>query len=187
MTDLTFNREGLLKQLERTRFERALEVCNSMVQHRVLLTNSELARLNNILTGKQPTDDPWRQGPLSLTLASGRQVQFAVMADPKVSLRDCLHRATEQCETAAGQASLIIDTAVDVYVNLVLSHYFQDANRRTAVMAAHYFLQRYNVPISGVAIHEMGLGDIRDPEQVQALREALRSISKFASKVKKPT
>ncbi|MBU6375579.1 MAG: Fic family protein [Bdellovibrionales bacterium] len=174
MSEVTFNRETLRLQLERARFERALEVCESMVDHRVLLTNSELARLNNILTGHQPTDDPWRQGPMTATLRSGRQVQFSVMADPKVSLRDCLHQATELAESGH-----IIDAAVELYVKMVLSHYFQDANRRTAVLAAHYFLKRYGTPISGVAIHEMGLGDIRDPDQIDALRQTLRNMAKL--------
>jgi hypothetical protein len=174
MSEVTFSRETLRVQLERARFERALEVCESLVAHRALLTNAELARLNNILTGHQPTDDPWRQGPMSVTLRSGRQVQFAVMADPKVHLRDRLHHSTELAE--AGQ---VIEAAVEIYVNMVLSHYFQDANRRSAVLAAHYFLKRYDTPISGLAIHEMGLGDVRDPAQVEALREALRNMSKL--------
>ena len=169
----------------RSRFERALEVCESMVAHRVLLTNSELARLNNILLGRQPTDDPWRQGPMTSTLRSGREVQFSVMADPKVSLRDRLHQATAIAE--AGKApdgtehapEAVIDAAVDVYVNMVLSHYFQDGNRRTAVLSAHYFLRRYGLPVSGLAIHEMGLGDVRDPEQVELLRQTLRNMAKL--------
>jgi prophage maintenance system killer protein len=185
MSEVTFNRDGLRLQLERARFERALEVCESMVSHRVLLTNSELVRLNNILTGHQPTDDPWRQGPMSITLRSGKQVQFSVMADPKVSLRDQLHQATAIAE--AGKApdgtehapEAVIDAAIAVYVNMVLSHYFQDANRRTAVLAAHYFLRRYGLPVSGLAIHEMGLGDVREAEQVELLRQTLRNMAKL--------
>ncbi|NDD92418.1 hypothetical protein EBZ37_10070, partial [bacterium] len=69
--------------------------------------------------------------------------------------------------------------AVELYVKMVLSHYFQDANRRTAVLAAHYFLKRYGTPVSGVAIHEMGLGDIRDPDQIDALRQTLRNMAKL--------
>ena len=200
MSENPFDRDGLRRQLERSRFERALEVCESMVAHRVLLTNSELARLNNILLGRQPTDDPWRQGPMTSTLRSGREVQFSVMADPKVSLRDRLHQATAIAE--AGKApdgtehapEAVIDAAVDVYVNMVLSHYFQDGNRRkavlaahyfldgnrrTAVLAAHYFLRRYGLPVSGLAIHEMGLGDVRNPEQVELLRQTLRNMAKL--------
>lgn len=185
MSEVLFNRENLRLQLERARFERALEVCESMIAHRVLLTNSELARLNNILTGHQPTDDPWRQGPMTTTLRSGQEVQFSVMSDPKVGLRDQLHRATEIAETGrrpdgSGHApEAVIDAAVDVYVNMVLSHYFLDANRRTAVLAAHYFLRRYGIPLSGIAIHEMGLGDVRDPGQVELLRQTLRNMAKL--------
>ncbi|MEN9723078.1 MAG: hypothetical protein RJB38_1064 [Pseudomonadota bacterium] len=174
MSEFQFNRETLRLQLERARFERALEVCESLVEHRALLTHAELARLNTILTGKQPTDDPWRQSPMTMTLRSGKQVQFAVMADPKVNLRDQLHQATEMAENGA-----VIDAAVKIYVNMVLSHYFQDANRRSAVLSAHYFLKRYGTPISGVAIHEMGLGDVRDPAQVEILRDTLKSMARL--------
>ena len=156
-----------------------------MVDHRVLLTNSELARLNNILTGRPPTDEPWRDGPMTVTLRSGKQVQFSVMADPKINLRDRLHKATEIAEAGKGPdgsehlPEAVIDAAVDVYVNMVLSHYFIDGNRRTAVLAAHYFLRRYGLPLSGLAIHEMGLGDIRDPDQIENLRQTFRNMARF--------
>jgi prophage maintenance system killer protein len=169
--------ESLKSQLERTRFDRALEVVEGLAAHRALLTTAELARLNNILLGKTPTDEPWRSDPTTLTLRSGRAVSLSLIADPKVNLRDRLHRATELAEGGS-----VIDAAVDIYAGLVLSHYFQDANRRTAVLAAHYFLQRYGIPLSGLAIHEMGLGDLREEGQIEALRETLRSMSKFVSR-----
>lgn len=169
--------ESLAKQLERARFERALEVSESMAEHRVLLTTAELARLNNILNGKKPEDDPWRQEPVTLTLPSGKTETLALIADPKLSLREKLHRATEVAEGGA-----VIDAAVNIYVGIVLVHPFKDANRRTAVLAAHYFLQRYGVPVSGLALHEIGLGDVRDPHQVDSLRDTIHQIAKFAAK-----
>ena len=165
--------ESLIKQLERTRFERALEVSESMAEHRALLTTTELARLNNILTGKH--DDPWRQGSVTLTLPSGKTETLALIIDPTVSAREKLHRATE-----LGEAGNIIDAAVDIYAGLVMEHCFKDANRRTAVLAAHYFLKRYGMPLSGVALHEMGLGDLREPGQIEALRDTMKNMAKFA-------
>lgn len=169
-------RESLRKQLERARFERALEVSESMADHRALLTTAELSRLNNILTGKT-TDDPWRQGPVTVTLPSGRSETLALIADPMLTARERLHRATELSENGA-----VIDAAVDIYSNLVLSHVFQDANRRTAVLAAHYFLKRYGVALSGLALHEIGLGDLREEGQVEMLRETIGQMAKFAAK-----
>jgi prophage maintenance system killer protein len=167
---------NLRRQLDVTRFERAIEVIESLAQHRALLTIAELKRINNILTGKEE-EDPWRQEPVTLRLPSGKSETFSLVGDPKVSTRDKLHKATELCE-----AGHVIDAAVEIYVGMVLLHAFQDANRRTAVLTAHYFLQRYGAPVSGLALHELGLGDIRQPEQVEALRETIRQLAKFASK-----
>ena len=135
--------------------------------------------MNNILTGKN--DDPWRKSPVTLVLPSGKTETFSLIADPKMTARDKLHRATEDAEAGA-----VIDAAVDIYVGLVLSHVFEDANRRTAVLAAHYFLRRYGVPISGVALHEIGLGDLREEGQIEVLRETVKQMAKFTSKNARP-
>ncbi|MBY0470575.1 Fic family protein [bacterium] len=172
---MTDQPDSLATQLEKTRLERALGISASMAEKRVLMTTTELARLNNILMGS--TEDPWREGTISLTLASGKVETFSMIADPKQSVREKLHRATEQAE-----AGNVVDAAVDIYVGLVLTHPFNDANRRTAVVAAEYFLRRYGVPLSGVALHEIGLGDIRDKAQVQNLRDTVKQMAKFITK-----
>jgi len=164
----------LRRQLEIARFERALEVAESMANHRVLMTTMELARLNNILTGRND-EDPWRQGPVTVTLPSGKTETLALVADPKITAREKLHRATELAEQG-----LIIDAAVDLYSGMVLSHAFKDANRRSAICVAHYFLVRYGVPISALALHEIGLGDLREPGQIDALRATITQMAKFA-------
>ncbi len=173
--------ESLKRQLEITRFERALEVSESMAEHRVLLTTMELARLNNILTGVKEAamqdHDPWRKAPVTLTLPSGKTETFALIADPKITARDKLHKATELAESGA-----VIDAAVDIYTGLVLSHVFEDANRRTAVLAAHYFLRRYGMDISGLALHELGLGDLREEGQIQSLKDTIHQMAKFSER-----
>jgi len=167
--------DSLKEQLEKARFERALEVAESLAAHRALLTTAELGRLNQILTGKNT--DPWRQGSVTLKLPSGKVETLAVIADPKQIARERLHRATEIAE--AGSA---IDAALDMYAGLVMSHVFQDANRRTAALASHYFFRRYGVPISGVELHDLSLGDLRQEGQLEALREAVRQMALFAEK-----
>jgi prophage maintenance system killer protein len=169
---------SLKRQLEMARFERALEVCESLAEHRALLTTAELARMNLILTGKDNTSDPWRQGSVTLTLPSGKTETLALIADPKQTSREKLHRATEACEGG----SPVIDVAVDIYAGLVLAHVFTDGNRRTAVLAGHYFLKRYGAPISGIALHELGLGDLRQEGEIESLRDTIRQMAKFAEK-----
>jgi prophage maintenance system killer protein len=171
--------ESLKRQLERVRMERALEVVESMASRRVLLTTTELARLNNILTGNN--DDPWRREPVNITLPSGKVETLALIANPHMIFREKLHRATETAE-----AGSVIDAAVDIYVELVLSHMFKDANRRTAAIAAHYFLQRYGVPLSGTVLHDIGLGNLREEGEIDSLRETIRQMAKFVTKRNPP-
>lgn len=171
-SDSPFKPDSLKKQLEAARFERALEVAESLAEHRALLTTTELARINNILTGKN--DAPWRQGPVTLTLPSGKTETLALIADPIVTARDKLHGAT-----ALAEGGNPLEAAVNIYVDLVLAHVFADANRRSAVLAAQYFLKRYNLPLSGIALHELGLGDIREPGQVDALKQLVSHLIQF--------
>jgi hypothetical protein len=173
--------DALRRQLSIARFDRAMEVSESLADVRALLTTTELARLNLILTGKDGENaDPWREGPVTITLPSGKIETLQVLADPKVTARDRLHRATEIAEAGAP-----VEAAVDIYAGLVLSHVFADANRRTAALAAHYFLKRYDVPVSGLALHEIGLGDLREEGQIESLRETVVQMAKFAQKRKK--
>ena len=170
---------SLKRQLEMTRFEHAREVAESLAEHRALLTTAELARLNNILTGKKTGDAdlPWRQGTVTITLPSGKTETLSLIADPVMQARDKLHKSTVLAE--GGQ---VIDAAVDIYTGLVLCHVFQDANRRTAVLAAHYFFKRYNVPLTGLALHELGLPDLREEGQIEGLRDTVRQMAKFATR-----
>ncbi len=166
--------DSLLKQLEMTRFERGMEVVESLADHRALLTTVELARLNNVLTGSK--NPPWRESTATITLPTGKQHTLQLHSDPVINTRDLLHRCTEIAENGN-----VVDAAIEAYTGLVLSHAFENANRRTAVLAAHYFFRRYGVPLSGLAIHEMGLGDLREPEQLQTLRDTIQQMARFAS------
>jgi hypothetical protein len=182
---------SLFKQLEMTRFDRALEAIESLARNRSLLTTMELERVNCILTGKPlPTgtdensagSSVWRETPVTISLPSGKMETLSILRDPKLTARDHLHEGTELAENGH-----VIDAAVSIYVKLVLSHVFADANRRTAVLAAHYFLSRYGVPLSGLALHEIGLGDLREPGQIDALKETISQMAKFAAKRQKKT
>lgn len=169
----------LRRQLELTRYDRALEVSDSLAAHRALLTTLELARLNLILLGRHPDDDPWRQDTVTLKLPSGKEETLTMHSDPKLNTRDRLHRATEIAE--AGDP---IEAAVQIYSDLVRLHAFEDGNRRTAALAANFFLRRYGVPVSGTALHELGLGDIRDPEQLALLKSTIEQMARFAASSK---
>ncbi|MEO5969656.1 MAG: Fic family protein [Bdellovibrionia bacterium] len=165
----------LHRRLELARFDRAIEVSESLADHRALLTTAELERLNRIVTGEK--DDPWRQEATTVQLPSGKTENFSLILDAKMTARDKLHKATELAESGS-----VIDAAVDLYVSLVLAHVFKDGNRRTGVLASHYLLRRYGAALSGIAIHELGLGDLRQEGQIELLRETIHQMLKFAEK-----
>ncbi len=154
---------ALLKQLETARFEKALLISESMAEGHIVLNTTEIARLNNMLTGK--TDDPFRKESVSVTLRSGDIKTLAIVSDPKSTAREILHYSAELAEKG-----LLLDAAMNAYVSFVLSHVFEDANRRTAALVCHYFLKRYGFPISGVDLHEIEVGDLRDKAEVESLR-----------------
>ena len=171
--------DPLKRALEQARFERAMEVAASIGEHRALLTTAELARLNRILTGAKDDVDPWRREPATLTLIGGKSLNLDLIADPVMNCRDKLHRCTEIAERRSP-----MDATIAIYTDLVLSHFFNDANRRTAALAAHYFFSRYDIPLSGLILHELGLGDLREPGQIESLKETLEQVAKFGQKRK---
>ena len=182
--------KSLKDQLEATRFERAKEIAESLAEHRALLTTAELARINTIITGKGTAkgqdsverlgEDPqiWRRETTTITLPGGRKETLALIVDPVLTAREKLHRATELAESGSA-----LDAGVAVYIGLVLAHVFLDANRRTAALAAHYFFRRYGLPLSGVELHGLEIGDLREPKQLEELREnVLKMVQKLGQK-----
>ncbi len=165
---------GLKEQLERSRFERALERSESIASHKHILNTMELARLNNILCGKKEDDpNPWREGSVTLMLPSGNTETLSLIADPKVTTREALYAAAESAESGD-----YIGAALTAYVRLVLAHAFEDANRRTAVVAAHYFLTKYGIPVSAERLHQAGAGDLRNAKEVERLRKVLEEATR---------
>ena len=154
-----------------------MQAAESLATHRSLLTTVELARLNHIMTGKPIEVDPWRREEVTITLPSGQKETLTLIVDPVLIAREKLHAATETAEKGN-----VVDAALDIYIALVLAHVFQDANRRTAALASHYFFMRYGVNVSGMALHELGLGDLRQQDQVDSLRETVHQMAKFVQK-----
>ncbi len=169
---------SLLRQLEKARLERALAIVDSLCEHKALLTTGELARVNQVITGKN--EDPWRQETTTIQHSNGRTFSFSLLADPRILARDKLHQATERC--LSEKADEVIEAAIDLYCALVLSHVFVDGNRRTAAAASHYFLNRHGIRLSGTAIHEIGMGDLRDPHETKALYDTIRQMASFTKR-----
>jgi prophage maintenance system killer protein len=163
---------NLLKaQLEHTRFLRALEICDSLVEHRIFLTTTELARINNVLTGEQM--DPWRVGVAVCVLPSGKQKKFDVCVDPINKAKDVLTYSKQLANSDP------IEAATYLYTELVLNHVFKDANRRTAVIACAYLLKFHGYNFSALALHNLGLGDLQLKEARDSLKNLITQIIQF--------
>ena len=80
--------QSLKRQLELARFDRALAAAESLAEHRALLTTTELARLNSIITGKTNETDPWRRETITITLPSGKMETLALIVDPVITARE---------------------------------------------------------------------------------------------------
>lgn len=168
------NPNFLKKQLERARFERALEIAQSMVESGAFLNSAELGRINNVIRGEK--GEPWRDGATICALPSGRKQTFQILADPVTKAREILRIAKDRA--AAGE---IIGAAADLYADLVLTHVFKDGNRRTAVVASAYLLKLYGYEVSASGLHDLGLGDLRATGGREALRELVRNAVKITS------
>ena len=154
------------------RFERALEIIESLVDKHAFLNSAELGRINNVLRGE--TNEPWREGSAVCALPTGNKQSFQLLADPVSKCREILTKAKDKAATGD-----VIDGATDLYADLVLTHVFKDANRRTAAIAAAYLLEQYGYEVSPVGLHDLGLGDLRASGQREALCELLKSIVKI--------
>lgn len=159
--------EVLKKQLEFVRFERAIDYINGNAMGLKHLNTTELAHINNLLTHTQ--GDPWRKEPTDLKLPTGQHMRIAIVSNPMIAARDLISNAM----TKAGNGD-VDAAATDLYTGLVINHFFKDANRRTAVAATYWLLLQHGIQIAALGLLELGLGDIRADDQVQALQSLLK-------------
>jgi hypothetical protein len=172
-------RDLLRRQLELVRFEKAIDYVTGAAGSRKHLNAQELAAINAILTNAPvtaPSDvSPWRQEPAVIQLPSGRQETFALLNNPIFSCRDLLAGVVQRAREGEVEAA-----AAQCYAQLMRSHFFQDANRRTAVAATYWLLLENGIKISPLGLLEIGVGDLADPSQVEALERLVRATIQIA-------
>lgn len=163
------NRDILRKQLELVRFEKALDYIHLNARGAKHLNTQELATINGILTGKSDSH-PWRSEVVDLPLPSGRREIFAVVVNPLIVARDLLSNCTQRARDGE-----IEEAATHLYRELVLHHFFQDANRRTAVAALYWLLLDRGLDIPAMGLLELGIGDIRNTDHLESLRTVIKA------------
>jgi hypothetical protein len=145
----------LQKQLENERFEHALNYVQKESLGIKNLTTAELGQLNQMLTGDQ--DSPWRFNEITITIPTGTIKKIAVIQNPVIKARDILSTATHLLQNDSA-----LSCAYYVYRELVLSHVFNDANRRTAVLATIWFLNSVQINVDARQLLKIPIGDIQD-------------------------
>ncbi len=166
----------LKKQLELVRFEKTIDYVQSAASTQKHLNSNELAHINQMLCNVTE-GDPWRVGPVTLTLPSGRQGHFSIISNSQKEASELIH----ECRDMANNGELV-EAATRLYSELVLKHLFEEANRRTAVAAAAWLLSEHGIRIPAMGLLEMGLGDVRETEQMNALRGVIEYSIRVAKR-----
>jgi hypothetical protein len=159
----------LHKQLQEQRFlhaEAYVRRSSGTLKH---LTTSELAHLNNMLTGGHL--DPWRLEPVNVTIPSGDTHHFNVLNNPIPQARDIVGHALDLAANG-----MVREAAFFLYSRLVLHHFFNDANRRTAVLATLWLVQSQGLDLDVKALSRFAIGDLREPRDLNALKDKITSL-----------
>lgn len=160
----------LLKQLQEQKFLHAEAYVRNSAGTLKHLNASELAHLNQMLTGDAA--DPWRMEPVSVTIPSGSHHEFNVLSNPFPLARDVIHHAADLA--ANGQ---VFEGAFYLYSRLVLNHFFRDANRRTAVLATLWLVQSHGGDLNAVELAKQPIGDLRQDRDLNLLKEQIVKLS----------
>lgn len=169
----------LKKQLQRVRFEKAISYIEANSNGKKHLNTQELAGLNIMIRGSD--DDPWRNEAAVVSIPGGKRAAFGILTNPMINLRNIISNSLQKA--ANGEVE---DAALDLYSQLVLNHFFKDANRRTAVAATHWLLLERNIHISALGLLEFGIGDIRSEDQLKSLKNLIRISIEVAKSRNEP-
>jgi hypothetical protein len=161
----------LHKQLEEQKYLHAVAYVEQAAGGPKMLTTSELAYLNQMLTGKN--QEPWRLEPAAVTIPSGQTHHFNVLNNPIVGARDILGEAFQE----AGNGDLK-EAAFHLYTQMILHHLFRDANRRTASLAVLWLVRSRRSQIDAVELEKFPLGDLRQQAELDRLNQKLSMLIK---------
>ena len=150
----------LQKELENQRFEHAVSYVEHDSHGLKKLTTTELAHLNNILTGEN--SDPWRAGSVQVKIPTGHVQNFNMISNPMMRAREILGDAA----IVAGNGDLL-EACVFLYTTLVTEHLFTEANRRTAALAVYWTLCAHNTEIDIHQLLKIPVGNLRQESDRQ--------------------
>ncbi len=161
--------EILKKQLEQSRFLRALEYVQKDARGTKKLISSELLHLNQIINNE--TMATWRNQPAKIRIPGGIEKQFSIINNPMVRARDILTEAHSFL-----QRDEISQAATHLYTGLIKEHLFSDANRRTAVLAVVWLLLEKNIEINAQELHDIPIGDISNAGNLKKIESIISQL-----------
>jgi hypothetical protein len=170
MTKNKQKKNPLQKQLEDQKFAHGIAYVKQAAPGIKKINSNELAHLNQLLTGQ--TDEPWRFTAVQVEIPTGQTQHFNVVSNPIQRARDILGNAQQR----AGNGE-VLEAAIDVYAQLVLEHLFNDANRRTAILATLWVLQSHQMDIDATKLGQIPIGNLRDPKDMSTLAQAMKSLA----------
>jgi hypothetical protein len=106
---------------------------------------------------------------VTLSLPSGRQDRMSVISNSQMRAGDFISSAREDANDGD-----LANAAAKLYRDLVINHLFNDANRRTAVVAVSWLLLEHDVTIPAMGLLEIGAGDLREGDSFEALKQMIQ-------------
>lgn len=161
----------LIRQLDEQRFLHAISYVEQEAGGLKKLHTSELARINKYLSGEEEDEEPWRIQATSVRIPSGQTLHFNVINNPVHGARDVLSEAQR---IAVDED--VVEAALYVYSQLVLHHFFNEANRRTAMLAALWVVRAQKRSLDIVTLGKGRIGDLRDNDAMDELRKTLKTL-----------
>jgi hypothetical protein len=163
------NKNPLQKQLEEKRFLSGVSYVQQAAGGLKKLTSSELAHLNQIITDREE-DDPWRFQTTTVQVPGGT-VEMQVHSNPLNRAREITGHALQ----TAGNGK-VVEAACYLYSELVLSHLFQDGNRRTAVLATIWLVGNSGIHIDANKLLTIPLGNLRNQVEFAIFQSRIEQL-----------
>ena len=161
----------LRQQHEAQRLRHAIEYVSNATRTLKKLTSSELSRINQIIVAG--TDTGWRFQQATIQIPSGKVHKFNLISNPIENARRILGDAYDMSNN-----NDVKDAAIFLYFQLVEEHLFENANRRTAALAAQWLLNEKDIELDTLELLEIPLGDVREPTERNELSKRILELMK---------
>ncbi len=160
----------LFRHLEEQRFAHALSYADESSHNLKKLSSQELVHINQILTKQESV---LRQTSAEIQLKNGKIQSFSMISNPLIRARDVIADAHDI--VFAGN---LVEAVYHLYSQLILDHLFNDANRRTAAVAAYWLMGEKHLKLDVVKLLEIPVGDLRDLKTLKELRKKIEELLK---------